>query len=102
MDDILSQIRSIRTPVRLDVGVTLSCTKCPELVSSAMMVAAHSPKVEVHVVNLAQFPEFKERHQIFSVPFLMVNGEKAYYGKKSVEELMKIIGDAIGKEGRIV
>ena len=98
MDDILSQIRSIRTPVRLDVGVTLSCTKCPELVSSAMMVAAHSPKVEVHVVNLAQFPEFKERHQVFSVPFLMVNGEKAYYGKKSVEELMKIIGDAIGKE----
>ena len=98
MDDILSQIRSIRTPVRLDVGVTLSCTKCPELVSSAMMVAAHSPKVEVHVVNLAQFPEFKEKHQVYSVPFLMVNGEKAYYGKKSVEELMKIIGDAIGKE----
>ena len=98
MDDILTQVKSIRTPVRLDVGVTLSCTKCPELVSSAMMVAAHSPKVEVHIVNLAQFPEFKEKHQVYSVPFLMVNGEKAYYGKKSVEELMKIIGDAIGKE----
>ena len=98
MDDILMQVKSIRMPVRLDVGVTLSCTKCPELVSSAMMVAAHSPKVEVHIVNLAQFPEFKEKHQVYSVPFLMVNGEKAYYGKKSVEELMKIIGDAIGKE----
>lgn len=98
MDDILTQVKLIRMPVRLDVGVTLSCTKCPELVSSAMMVAAHSPKVEVHIVNLAQFPEFKEKHQVYSVPFLMVNGEKAYYGKKSVEELMKIIGDAIGKE----
>lgn len=98
MDEILTQIASIRMPVRLDVGVTLSCTKCPELVSSAMLVAAHSPQVEVHVVNLAQFPEFKEKHQVFSVPFLMVNGEKTYYGKKSVEELMAIIGESIGKE----
>lgn len=63
-----------------------------------MLVAAHSPQVEVHVVNLAQFPEFKEKHQVFSVPFLMVNGEKTYYGKKSVEELMAIIGESIGKE----
>ena len=76
MDEILTQIASIRMPVRLDVGVTLSCTKCPELVSSAMLVAAHSPQVEVHVVNLAQFPEFKEKHQVFSVPFLMVNERK--------------------------
>ena len=98
MDEILTQIASIRTPVRLDVGVTLSCTKCPELVSSAMLVAAHSPQVEVHVVNLAQFPEFKEKHQVFSVPFLMVNGEKTYYGKKSVEEVMATIGEHISKE----
>ena len=49
-------------------------------------------------MNLAQFPEFKEKHQVFSVPFLMVNGEKTYYGKKSVEELMAIIGESIGKE----
>lgn len=98
MDEILTQIKSIQTSVRLDIGVTLSCTKCPELVSSAMMIAAHSPKVEVHIVNLAQFPKFKEKYQVFSVPFLMVNGDKTYYGKKSVEELMKIIGESIGKE----
>lgn len=98
MGEILAQIRSIVTPVRLDIGVTLSCHKCPELASSAMIIAAYSPMVEVHLVNMAQFPEFKEKYQVYSVPFLMVNREHVYYGKKNVEQLMKIIGEAIGKE----
>lgn len=98
MGELLTQVKSIRTPVRLDVAVTLGCNQCPVLASSAMTIAAYSPMVEVHVINLAEFPEWKDRYQIFSVPFLLVNGKKSYFGKKNTEELIKIIGDAIGKE----
>lgn len=98
MGKLLTQVKSIRTPVRLDVAVTLGCNQCPVLASSAMTIAAYSPMVEVHVINLAEFPEWKDQYQIFSVPFLLVNGEKSYFGKKNTEELIQIIGDAIGKE----
>ena len=98
MGNILNQVRSIVTPVRLDVGVTLGCNQCPELASSAMTIGAYSPMVEVHLINVAEFPEFKEKHQVFSVPFLLVNEKHSYFGKKNTEQLMEIIGEIIGKE----
>lgn len=90
-ESIYKRLQSLSMPVRMDIGMTLNCTKCPELVTSAILAAAFSPKVEVHIINLAQFSAFKEKHQVYHVPFLLVNQKKTYYGKKNVEELIEII-----------
>ena len=96
--EILERAGQVKEKVRLDVGVTLGCNQCPVLAAGAMNLAAYSTSVETHLYNIAQFTEFKEKHQIYSVPFLLVNGEKTYYGKKNTEELMKIIEEAAQKE----
>ncbi|MCD8018130.1 MAG: FAD-dependent oxidoreductase [Clostridiales bacterium] len=89
--EVQEQVQGVKTPVRLEVGVTLGCTKCPVLAASAMAIAAITPMVETHLINIAQFPDYKEKHQIFSVPFLLINGDKTFYGKKNAEELIQII-----------
>lgn len=84
-------IAAVNRPIDFKLLVTLSCTLCPELVAAAQRIAAENPLVTAEGYDIRHFETLKERYQVMSVPCLVVNGEKVFFGKKDVRQLLKII-----------
>ncbi|TCL72366.1 thioredoxin reductase (NADPH) [Hydrogenispora ethanolica] len=89
-EDILAGIRSVAKPVNLKIGVSLSCTLCPDVVAAAQLMALKNPLIEAEMIDIARFPEFKQQYSILSVPAIVVNDTRLLFGKKSLEELLQI------------
>lgn len=80
--ETMERIHSLRKPVDLKILVSLSCTMCPELVTAAQRVAAESPLVRAEVYDLNHFEDLKEKYQVMSVPCLVIDGSRIFFGKK--------------------
>jgi thioredoxin reductase (NADPH) len=81
------RIRKLK-PCRLKIGVSLSCTMCPELVQNCQRMAALNKGVSAEMIDLQFFSELREEFDIMSVPALVVNDNDVLFGKKSIEELV--------------
>ena len=91
LKEVKERIKNIREPVDLKIFVTLSCTLCPDLVKVAQRIAAENPKVTADVYDIRHFEELKTKHQIMSVPCILLNNKDLLFGKKSVEQLLDAI-----------
>lgn len=90
--DILERIHSINKTLNIKVLVSLSCTMCPELVTSAQQIAAHNKNVTAEIYDIHHFPSFREEYNVMSVPCLVINdGEKVSFGKKNIRQLLDMI-----------
>lgn len=90
-DGMLERIHKLSKPASMRVLVSLSCTMCPELVTSAQKIAAENPEISAEVYDLSHFPDLKEKYQVMSVPCLIVNEERPLFGKKSTEQLVEML-----------
>lgn len=86
-----SRIQNIDRPCTIKVVVSLSCTMCPTTVMSAQRIASLSPYVNAWVYDLAHNPDLKEQYQIMSVPCMIINDTEVTFGKKTVDELLKLL-----------
>ena len=84
-------IFALSKPVHMKVLVSLSCTMCPDLVVAAQHIAALNPNVTAEVYDLAHFEGLKERHQVMSVPCLVINDEQVTFGKKNIQQLLSYL-----------
>lgn len=92
IDSSLEQaIQAIEKPVRMQILVSLSCTMCPELVTAAQKIATLNPKISAEVYDLNHFPDLRDRYQVMSVPCLVMNEEKNFFGKKNLAQLVELI-----------
>ena len=89
--EIREQLEALDHPVNLKVLVSLSCTMCPETVMSAQKAAAVSKYVEAEMFDLAHFPQLKEKYKVMSVPCLILNDEKVFFGKKGIGDIAEIL-----------
>lgn len=90
-EDTLSKIQSIKKNIDIKIGISLSCTKCPDTVQAAQRVAIENDNIQVEIIDVFSFKDFKDKHQIMSVPAMVVNDEKVYFGSKSIEEVLESI-----------
>ena len=89
--DLQQRIKAISRSVHMEIAVSLSCTMCPDLVAAAERIAAENENVSVDVYDLAHYPDMQKKYNIMSVPCLIMD-EKTYFGKKSLEEILGILG----------
>lgn len=89
-EDVLEKIKNIQSH-DIQVFVSLSCTMCPELVQSLQRIAIENSQVNVHIYDLAHFPEFKDQYHIMSVPCMIIDKKDVHFGKKSIDELIDIL-----------
>ena len=87
-DAIRAKIAQLEKPTNLKIGVSLSCTMCPEVVQGSQRIAAISDKITAEMVDLQYFPELRDKHGIMSVPALIINDKDVVFGKKSIDELL--------------
>lgn len=89
--DTEEKLKNIREKTNLKILVSLSCTMCPETVMSAQKAAAVSPSVEAEMFDLAHFPKLKEKYKVMSVPCMVLDDDKVFFGKKGVNEVAEIL-----------
>lgn len=89
--DTAEKLKNISERANLKILVSLSCTMCPETVMSAQKAAAVSPNVEAEMFDLAHFPKLKEKYKVMSVPCMILDDDKVFFGKKGVNEVAEIL-----------
>jgi thioredoxin reductase (NADPH) len=90
-EDTRQKIAAITKSTDIKILVTLSCTMCPDLVVAAQRIAAGNPNVTAHVYDIRHFEKLKNQYNVMSVPCLIVNDERASFGKKTVQQVIDFI-----------
>ena len=91
-DEDLARIEKIKEDHHITIMVSLSCTMCPELVTSAQRIATLNPHVKTDVYDLSLFPEIKEQYNIMSVPCFFIDDDaKFHFGKKNISQLLDLL-----------
>ena len=85
------QITAITNATDMKILVTLSCTMCPDLVVAAQRIAAENTNVTAHVYDIRHFENLKEQYKVMSVPCLVINDEKVFFGKKNVNQILDMV-----------
>ncbi len=62
------KLRSLATPVNLQVFVTPTCPYCPRAVLTAFRFAMESEMVHASMVEATEFPQLANRYQVSGVP----------------------------------
>jgi thioredoxin reductase (NADPH) len=92
LDEALAaRVAEHKRPVNIKVGVSLSCTLCPDVVTATQLMALRNPHVTAEMIDVMHFPEFKNRWSIMSVPAVVIDDERITFGKKTLEELLDLV-----------
>lgn len=93
-EGLRDRINALQGEHLLQVMATLSCTNCPDVVMATQHIAALAGNVQAEMYDLAKFPEWKEKYQIMAVPCMVLDGEKTFFGKKNLGEIVEILEKA--------
>lgn len=88
-EKVREKIGSISENTNIKIMVSLSCTKCPEVVMAAQRIASLNKKVQAEMFDLRHYPDIKEKYNIMSVPCMIVNDSKIIFGRKNIEEILE-------------
>lgn len=76
----------------LNIGVSLTCHFCPDVVAACQHIAAINDNVTAEMIDLQLFPELRESHHIMSVPAMIINNsDNIIFGSQSLEEIVSAI-----------
>lgn len=90
-ESVLNEIKSIDRKVNIKIGVSLSCHVCPDVVIAAQKIAIENPNIETEMLDLSNFPELKSKYKIMSVPAIIVDDSKVYFGGKKLQDILNLI-----------
>lgn len=87
----LKDIAKIKTPLKLQVCVSLACQHCCQLVVNAQRIAWENELVTAHMIDANLYPELVDRLKLERVPLTVVNGAAQYPGGKTMAELTTLL-----------
>ena len=90
-DETLEKIRNIKRSINVKIGISLSCSNCPETVQSVQRIAAENKNIQVEVIDVLTFRDFKDKHEIMSVPAMVVNDRGIFFGRKNIDEVLHFL-----------
>ena len=90
-EDMKIKIAEVQEKTDIQVFISLSCTMCPDLVAATQRIAAENKNISAAMLDLAHYPEIKAKHNIMSVPAMIINGGKVHFGKKDMNNVLELI-----------
>lgn len=90
----LTKIQGISKSLNIETYISLSCTKCPEVIQALNLIAMNNENITASLVDGGVYPDEVKEKNIQGVPVVYINGEKASVGEKTIEELINIITSA--------
>ena len=90
----LTKIQGISKSLNIETYISLSCTKCPEVIQALNLIAMNNENITASLVDGGVYPNEVKEKNIQGVPVVYINGEKASVGEKTIEELINIVTSA--------
>lgn len=87
----MRDIAKIKTPLNLQICVSLACAHCCQLVAAAQRVAWENELVTAHMIDANLYPALVEKQNIQRVPMTIINGAPAFPGGKTMAELTSLL-----------
>ena len=87
----LKDIAKIKSPMKLQVCVSLSCQHCAQLVVHAQRIAWENELVTAHMIDANLYPHLVQALKLDRVPLTVVNGTKQIPGGKTMAELTSLL-----------
>jgi len=97
--DLLKMAQAIKTPVHLEVLVTLTCPYCPQAVYAAHQLAFVNENITADMVESSEFPELSKTYDVSGVPKTMINGRAGFTGALPVQSVYLEVIKTIDPEG---
>ncbi|MCI0625977.1 MAG: thioredoxin family protein [Acidobacteria bacterium] len=95
-DSTTTTLRSLTTPVHLQVFATPMCPYCPTAAHLAHQFALESDWITADLIEATQFPELAERYNVRGVPHTVVNETETIIGSlpelEFVDQLLAALG----------
>lgn len=79
-EETKAKIKSITTPVHIQVFVTLTCPHCPAAASMAHMFALENDLIRADAIDANEFPQLAIKYGIMGVPKIVVNEKVEFVG----------------------
>lgn len=92
--DQLSKVQAISKPLNIETFISLSCTKCPEVVQGLNIISLANDNITTSLVDGAIYPKEAEEKNIQGVPVVFINGEQVSVGEKTIAELIELVANA--------
>ena len=91
---LLQRIKNFTKPLNLKIGVSLSCTMCPDVVQATQRMSILNDRITAGMIDLQYFPALREKYSIMSIPALIINDKEVVFGRKNLEELVTYLETA--------
>jgi glutaredoxin-like protein len=73
-------LADIKTPVHIQVFVTLTCPHCPEAATIAHKLAVESDMIRADVIDATEFPVLAQKYSVIGVPKTIINEKVEFTG----------------------
>lgn len=94
---IISRIRGLKGPIRLQTFISLSCENCPEVVQALNLMSVLHPDFQHEMIDGAVARNEVESLGIQGVPSVMHEGRLVHSGKIQLVDLLAKLEETFGK-----
>jgi len=79
-DKTKSILAEVKSPVHIQVFVTLTCPHCPAAAAVAHKLAIESDMVKADVIETSEFPDLAMKYNVIGVPKIIINEKIEFVG----------------------
>jgi glutaredoxin-like protein len=79
-EETKKKLREIKTPVHIQVFVTLTCPYCPMVASIAYKFAMENDLIKADVIEASEFPHLALKYGVMGVPKTVINEKTEFVG----------------------
>ncbi len=73
-------LADVKSPVHIQVFVTLTCPHCPVAAATAHKLAVESDMIKADVVESSEFPTLAQKYSVIGVPKIIINEKTEFVG----------------------
>ncbi len=73
-------LADVKTPVHIQVFVTLTCPHCPTAAAIAHKLAIESDMISADVIDSSEFPTLAQKYSVIGVPKVVINEKIEFVG----------------------
>ncbi|MEM2972363.1 MAG: thioredoxin family protein [Candidatus Bathyarchaeia archaeon] len=80
LEEVKIRLKEIKTPVHIQVFVTLTCPYCPTVASTAHKFAVENDFIKADVIDIGEFPHLAFKYAVMGTPKTVINDKVEFVG----------------------
>ncbi|MGQ9506816.1 MAG: protein disulfide oxidoreductase [Candidatus Bathycorpusculaceae bacterium] len=79
-EETRNKLKELKTPVHIQVFVTLTCPYCPMVASTAQKFAIENDLIRADVIDISEFPHLALKYAVMGTPKTVINEKVEFVG----------------------